>query len=82
MRLADQIRRFVATEYIQPARTRGQKTVTIRAGDVHSAMGLSHRHPAVCSALRAKQMELDNYVVLVGTQGPEQGANVYFTFQL
>jgi hypothetical protein len=35
MALADEIRDFAYKRYIQPARQRGERQVTIRAGDVH-----------------------------------------------
>ncbi len=53
MILADQIRQYVLSHYIRPAHKIGLKSVTIRAGNVHDAMGLNNRQPAVCSAIDA-----------------------------
>ena len=50
-RLADRVRRFAFEHYVSMARARGFVEVEIRAGDVHRAMGLANRMPAVCAAL-------------------------------
>lgn len=54
MGLNEQIREYVCENYIKPARQRGETEIRIRAGDVHSKMGLISRIPAVCSALKSK----------------------------
>lgn len=82
MRLADQIRQFVLKTYIRPARLRGQRTVKIRAGDVNDAMGLRSRQPAVAGALGAIKFQEFAKVRLLTREGPHQGANLVFTFEL
>ena len=82
MRLADKIREFVYENYIKPARERGLRLVTIRAGDIHSQMGLKNRMPAVCEALSAKKFEEMYNVKLIKRKGPVHGADVYFTFRI
>jgi hypothetical protein len=79
---ADRIRQFVLDRYVNPARAKGQSTITVRAGDVHDAMRLSNRMPAVCSALDSKKFEELAGVQTVRRTGPPQGANVYFQFSL
>lgn len=80
--LADRIREFVFREYIKPTRERGERTITVRAGDVHKQMGLSNRMPAVCGAIATAKFQ-DKYLVqLVNREGPAQGANVFFTFDV
>ncbi len=49
--LAERIRRYALDHYVEPARLAQERTVTIRAGDVHRNLGLTCRVPAVCSAL-------------------------------
>jgi hypothetical protein len=79
---ADIIRRFILSHYIVPARNRGEKTVTVRAGDVHSQMSLRGRHANVCQAMRGdKLLNLAN-VRLKSSKGPLAGGNTYFTYQL
>lgn len=41
MSQADRIRQYAIDKYIVPARRRSEKTVTIRAGDVHDGLGAS-----------------------------------------
>jgi 5-methylcytosine-specific restriction enzyme B len=50
--------------------------VTIRAGDVHQAMGLSNALPAVCSAIGSDKFGELAGVKLVTHAGPANGANV------
>ncbi len=69
-------------QYIEPAREAGQPNVTIRAGDVHDAMGLANQMPAVCGAL-GTDLFLDlARVQRVGRSGPANGANAQFEFKL
>ena len=34
------------------AKGKGEKVIELRAGDVHKDLGLKHRHPMVCNAMR------------------------------
>jgi hypothetical protein len=79
---ADSIRAFVNTTYISPARKAGKKQVTVRAGDVHSAMKLKDKMPAVASALGATTFETTYQVRCTARTGPHNGANLTFTFEL
>jgi len=79
---ADRIRRFILSHYIVPARSRGEKTVIVRAGDVHAQMSLRSQHANVCQAMRGdKFLNLAN-VKLKSSKGPLAGGNTYFTYQL
>jgi hypothetical protein len=79
---ADRIRRFTLSHYVVPARNRGKKTVTVRAGDVHAQMSLHGQHANVCQAMRGdKFLNLAN-VKLKSFRGSLAGANAYFTYQL
>jgi len=81
-KLADQIRSFLEIHYIAPARTHGTTRLKLRAGDVHMAMKLNSRVPAVCSAMESESFLRKNRLQLIERQGPRQGANVYFTYGL
>ena len=81
-RPADQIRQFALLNYIEPARARGETVVSIRAGDIHSQMGLSARLPAVCSALGTNKFVSMCGIKRLSIQGPIAGANTVFTFKL
>ena len=79
--LADRIRDFTLRTFIQPELKANKSEITIRAGDVHSAMRLRDRMPAVCSALESKKFQ-DMCGLGSGKQrrGPHRGANVFLTF--
>ena len=78
MSLADDIRQYVAKRYIEPARREGRSAVSIRAGDVHKAMGLIRRVPAVCDAMRAEKfMDMAN-VKVESITGPKQSTTTTF----
>ena len=82
MTQADEIRAFVNATYIAPARTAGTRRVQVRAGTVHAQMKLRDRMPAVASALGATTFETTYRVRCVERQGPHNGANLTFTFEL
>lgn len=82
MTLADRIRMFVDVEYVQPARARGEKVIRVRAGDVHRAMGLQSRMPAVCGALGTGKFEREFNVKRLAHEGPLQGANSVFILRV
>ena len=81
---ADRIRSFVNKEYVEPARRRGESSVTVRAGDVHRALGLKNRVPLVCSALRGKKFLDAHGLRIAGVEGPpsEQSTTVEITYSL
>ena len=81
---ADQIRQYVLSQYIRPARTRGEKTVSVTAGDVQKALGLKNRIAWVCTALRAGRFQTENHLRLKGETGPPSGMSttVKFTFEI
>jgi 5-methylcytosine-specific restriction enzyme B len=66
MSQADEIRQFVISNYIEPARARGEQHVTVRAGDVHNEMGLKDALPAVCSAIGSAKFSSEAGVHQVG----------------
>lgn len=79
---AAEVRAYCARHYIQPARVAGKNEISIRAGDVHEAMGYKNRMPLVCSAIGATVFSETNNVRRVGVEGPLNGANTVFRFQL
>jgi 5-methylcytosine-specific restriction enzyme B len=82
MTLADQIRQYVLAHYIKPARKVGLKSVTIRAGNVHDAMKLQGRQPAVCGALDAVAFLTLANVTLQSRLGPRQGRDAWWVFEV
>ncbi len=79
---ADEVRAHCAKKYIEPARTRGEKLFSVRAGDVHDALGYHNRLPLVCSALGASIFEEQFRLRRAAVEGPLNGANTVFRFEL
>ena len=79
---ADRIRQFILSHYIVPARNRGEKTVTVRAGDIHAQMSLHGQHANVCQVMRGDKFLNLAKVKLKSSRGPLAGGNTYFTYQL
>lgn len=80
--LAEEIRQFAGDKYIEPLRKKGGGFVQIHAGDVHKAMNLNNRMPAVCGALDTKMFREFFNVDLISREGPHQGANALFKFKV
>jgi hypothetical protein len=77
----------VQNRYIEPARRRGEKEVTIRAGDIHDEMGLKARQPLVCDALRGKKLQKQCNIKLINERWGKNvhqrhARNIWYTFQL
>src|SRR5207248_11709297 len=72
------------TEYIRPARERGDRDVSVTAGEVHKALGLKNRIPLVCAALRSARFQALNHLRLKDVTGPPSGMSttVKFTFEI
>lgn len=82
MSQADRIRVFVVQRLVQPARMAGRSSLTVRAGDVHQAMGLVNMPRAVCSVLRGSKLHQEAGLTFKGQEGPADGLNVWFHFDL
>lgn len=82
MSQADDIRRFVRINITEPARARGDTSVSIRAGDVHREMGLSNALPAVCSAIGSDKLLSEAAVSLMAREGPQNSTTTVFTFAI
>jgi hypothetical protein len=77
---AERIREHARLEYIDPARRRRDSIVRIVAGDVHRALGLNGRVPAVCKALKSHKFLGENHLVLEKWDGPPSGMSTTVTF--
>ena len=82
MNQADLIRNYVRSELIEPARLRRQTLIKVNAGEVHAALGLKNRMPAVCSALDAEKFLQYAGVILESRKGPHQGSSVEWVFEI
>lgn len=85
MKRADRIRSHVMERYVDPARSRGEETITVVAGAVLRELGLRGDYaPSVCSALRARKFCTENHLVLIKEDGPrsKQSTTTAFTYRL
>jgi hypothetical protein len=82
MSYSDDVRKYCIDNIITPARSKGAATATIRAGDIHSALGYRNRMPLVCGALGARVFETTANVVRESITGPSNGANAVFVFKI
>lgn len=79
---ADDIRGYVREQIIEPARQQKQGIIHVRAGDVHTAMGLVNRMPLICAAIDAQKFLDFARVTLIRRSGPHQGVSVEWVFAL
>jgi hypothetical protein len=82
MSYAEEVRVYCGKSYVDPARARGDKHISLRAGDVHDAMGYRNRMPLICSALGATVFEEQFRVRRTAVEGPLNGANTVFRFEV
>ena len=80
----ERVRAWVQTNVIEPAKARGERVVSVTAGDVHKELGLKNRVPVVCQALKSKRFLRANHLVLKEVSGPPSGLSttVRFTYEL
>jgi hypothetical protein len=74
----DDIRQYVITNYFAKARSRGERHVSVRAGNVHGDMKLANAIPAICSI----KFLIEADVSEVKREGPAIGSTVVFTFDI
>jgi len=82
MSFADDVRKYCKSIYVDPARNKGEKTVTICSGDVHSALKYRNRYPLVCSALGSNLFEEICSIKRIAVDGPLNGVSTLFIFKL
>jgi hypothetical protein len=77
---ADRIRGYLRSVYVDPARSRHESSVRIVAGDVHKALHLNNRVPAVCQVLGGRKFLMENNLVLEKQEGPRSGQSTTAAF--
>lgn len=82
MKPADEARKYCDDNYVKPARAKGEKIISIRAGDVHKALGFTNRIPSVCGAIGTKLFEKECNLQLIRIEGPAQSTTTTFIFEL
>jgi 5-methylcytosine-specific restriction enzyme B len=81
-RLADRIRLFVISHYIDPARSRGATHVTVNAGRIHQQMWLDNQMETVCEALDTRLFQDLAHVTLARRDGSGANAAITWEFRL
>jgi hypothetical protein len=81
---SNQIREYARKRYIEPAIARREQRISVRAGDVHKALALKNRVPAVCQALESRTFLQENDLILEAKEGPPSGQSttVVFTYRI
>ena len=79
--LADRIRAFAMKTVVRTGTHSAKSEIVIRAGDIHSQMGLQSRMPAVCAALSANKFQQLSGLQLARQEGPQVGSNTVFYFR-
>ena len=79
---ADDIRAAALKLYIDPARLKGEAEVSIRAGDLHDALGLDQAHANVCQALGGAKFQQLAKVPAPRVEGPGQSTTTTYHFSL
>lgn len=70
----DEVRDFVARNYLVPAIERGAAFVTIKLRDVEATLRLGNRWPLVHAALTGRKFQEAHRLKLVGVDGLAQNA--------
>ena len=83
-KLSETIQNYVLMSYVQPARTRGQETIRINAGEVHRNLRWVNRVPSVCTTLASQRFQRETGLELIDRQGPPSGfgTRAEFTYRL
>jgi hypothetical protein len=81
---SSQIREYARKKYVEPAIEKREQRIRVRAGDVHKALALKNRVPAVCQALESKTFLQENDLILEAKEGPPSGQSttVVFTYRI
>lgn len=80
MSQADEIRKYVYERYIRPAKQKGDKSVTIRAGDIGKEMNISGNMPNICQALGGKKLAEMCGVKIEISDDPNPSTTTNFTY--
>jgi 5-methylcytosine-specific restriction enzyme B len=79
---AERVRLTALDQYIQPARERGDRTVSINAGKLHESLELKQAHANVCQALGGEKFQRLANVPPPRIEGPQASTTTTFHFDL
>ena len=69
MSLSDATKRHVITRYVNPARSRGEKRLEVRVGNVMKELGWTNRTPSVFSTLSSRSFQREAGLELIEKHG-------------
>lgn len=69
MSLSDATKRHVITKYVNPARTRGDRRLEVKVGNVVKELGLTNRTPSVFSTLSSRSFQREAGLELIEKRG-------------
>jgi hypothetical protein len=69
MSLSDATKRHVITKYVNPARTRGERRLEVKVGNIVKELGLTNRTPSVFSTLSSLSFQREAGVELIEKRG-------------
>ena len=78
----DLTKKHVIEHYVRPARSRGEKTIEVRVGNVLKELGWSNRTPSVFSTLGSKSFQEEAGLQLIEKRGgpPSGGPSTTWQF--
>jgi hypothetical protein len=77
---SDLVREFARKTYLDPARHRRERTVTINVGQVQNGVGLRNRVSLVCQALKSEKFLRAHRLNLISETGPPSGQSTTVTY--
>ena len=69
MSLSDATKRHVIAKYVNPARTRGERRLEVKVGNVVKELGLANRTPSVFSTLSSRIFQREAGLELIEKRG-------------
>jgi hypothetical protein len=86
MSLSDATKRHVITKYVNPARSRGERSLEVKVGNVVRDLGLANRTPSVFSTLSSRTFQREAGLELLEKRGgPASGGpstTVHFVYRI
>lgn len=81
MSLSEATKRYVITKYVNPARSRGEKRLEVRVGNVVKELGWTNRTPSVFSTLSSRSFQQEAGLELIEKRGGPQSGGPSTTVQ-
>jgi len=77
----EETKRHVISKYVKPARSKGDRTIQIRVGNVQKELGWTNRTPSVFSTLSSKEFQQEAGVELIEKKGGPASGGPSTTWQ-